>query len=435
MNAMLQPAPLKGDGEASPPFLADVAHIHPDLRHLARPLASIRLDPANARTHDRRNIEAIKASLREFGQRIPLVVRAVSGTLEAGEGRVLAAQELGWRWIAAIACDDDALAAARFSIADNRSHDLSAFDEERLAALIVALDEEGAAQGLGFLDQEIGRLRQLAEREQALQDEDVPAPPATPWSRPGDLVVLGPHRVLCGDSTDRAVVSRLMEGELADLVFTDPPYGVRYVGKASALAEERRTLAGDDLGLEGTRDLIERAASAWPLKVGGVWYVCSASGDMETMFRVGLLDAGERVRQQIVWRKNALVLSHFDYQHQHETILYGWHDGAAHYWCGSRTETSVWDVDKPTRAAEHPTMKPVELPARALANSSRAGEIVFDGFGGSGSTLAAAQQLGRRARLVELNPAFVDVIVQRAVRLGLPAQVVRGGQTLAWGGP
>nr|WP_276602566.1 site-specific DNA-methyltransferase [Nannocystis pusilla] len=228
-----------------------------------------------------------------------------------------------------------------------------------------------------------------------------------------------------------------MQGELADVTFTDPPYGIAYVGKSDELADERKTIANDNLGLEGTRDLVARAARAWPLRAGGVWYVCSASGDMETMFRCGLLDASHRVRQQIVWKKNCLVLGHFDYHYIHETILYGWKEGAGHFWCGSRTEVSVWEFDKPTRSADHPTMKPIPLVAKALVNSSRRGDLVFDGFGGSGSTLIAAHQTGRRARLVELEPAFCDLIIRRAAALGLSAMVHRPGEAepIAWKDP
>lgn len=366
--------------------------------------------------------------------RLPLVTRASTGILEAGEGRLVAGRALGWRYIAVLPCEDDALAATRFALGDNRSAALAVIDEDRLTEQLLALHEQGVdLQGIGWTSEEIGVLLD-GDGEAELPEPEPEEPPAVPWSRPGDVFELGRHRLICGDSTDPAVVEQLMQGEQAALVFTDPPYGVAYVGKSEDLAADRKTIANDDLGLEGTRDLVARAARAWPLRPGGAWYVCSASGDMETMFRVGLLDAGHRVRQQLVWAKNGLVLGHFDYHYQHETILYGWKEGCAHFWCGSRTETSVWAIDKPARSADHPTMKPIELVARAIRNSSVRGDVVFDGFGGSGTTLVAAHQLGRTARLVELSPGFCDVIVRRALELGLEVFVDRPGVgRIPWG--
>jgi DNA modification methylase len=421
------------DLEANDPALA---HIHPGLRQLAVPIADVLLDPINVNTHPPEQVAVLKSLLSEFGQRLPLITRASTGVLEAGEGRILAARALGWRYVAVLPCEDDAITAMRFALADNRSPRLSVIDEDRLAEQLLALHEMGAdLQALGWSEEEVGVLLDEASEGEDLVEPEAEEPPAVPWTRLGDVIELGPHRLICGDSTDPEVIERLMQGERADLVVTDPPYGVAYVGKSEDLAAERRTIANDNLGLEGTRDLVKRAAQAWPLRPGGVWYVCSASGDMETMFRCGLLDAGHRVRQQIVWVKNALVLSHFDYHYKHETVLYGWTDGAGHFWCGSRTEVSVWEVKKPARSADHPTMKPIELVAKAITNSSRRGEIVFDGFGGSGSTLVAAHQLGRRARLVELAPGFCDVIVRRARELGIEAFVDRPSVgRMRWGG-
>lgn len=419
------------DSKANDPALA---HIHPGLRHLAVPIADVLLDPANVNTHPPEQLEVLKAMLREFGQRLPLVTRASTGILEAGEGRLVAGRALGWRYIAVLPCEDDALAATRFALGDNRSAALAVIDEDRLTEQLLALHEQGVdLQGIGWTSEEIGVLLD-GDGEAELPEPEPEEPPAVPWSRPGDVFELGRHRLICGDSTDPAVVEQLMQGEQAALVITDPPYGVAYVGKSEDLAADRKTIANDNLGLEGTRDLVARAARAWPLRPGGAWYVCSASGDMETMFRVGLLDAGHRVRQQLVWAKNGLVLGLFDYHYQHETILYGWKEGCAHFWCGSRTETSVWAIDKPARSADHPTMKPIELVARAIRNSSVRGDVVFDGFGGSGTTLLAAHQLGRTARLVELSPGFCDVIVRRALELGLEVVVDRPGVgRIPWG--
>ncbi len=144
------------------------------------------------------------------------------------------------------------------------------------------------------------------------------------------------------------------------------------------LAADRKTIANDDLGLEGTRDLVAHAARAWPLRPGGAWYVCAPSGDMETAFRFGLVDAEERLRQGIAWVKNAFVLGHQDYHYEHESILYGWRAGTGHFWCGSRSESTVWRIPKPARSADHPTMKPIEVVARAIRNSSSLAELGLD---------------------------------------------------------
>lgn len=427
---MTAPFAPYSEGEAN----EGLTYIHPLLRHLAVPIDAVLLDPTNVNAHPPEQIEVLKSLLGEFGQRLPLITRSSTGVLEAGEGRVLAARALGWTHIAVLPCDDDAIQAMRFSLADNRAPRLSVIDEDALAEQLLALHQEGSDVAVLGFEEDIGLLLDEAAGDEQLPDPDPEPPPVEPWTRAGDLIELGPHRLICGDSTDPAVIARLMGDELADLVWTDPPYGVAYVGKSEQLADAHKTIANDNLGLDGTRDLVRRASEAWPLRPGGAWYVCSPSGDMETAFRFGLVDAGRRLRQAIAWVKNAFVLGHFDYHYQHETILYGWADGAGHYWCGSRSESSVWHVDKPTRAALHPTMKPIALVARGLKNSSQRGDVVFDGFGGSGSTLLAAHQLRRRARIVELSPGFCDVIIRQALELGLEAVVERPGVgRISWG--
>lgn len=385
-------APAQGPAASSEaPFAAyrgaeangDLAHIHPGLRHLAVPVDQVLLDPANVNKHPDYQLEVIKGMLRTFGQRAPLITRESTGVLEAGEGRLLAGRALGWRYMAVLPCADDLLAARMFALGDNRSAELAIRDEEEQAVQLLALHEQGIDLAIiGWDEDDLGVL--LDERDGAaeLPEPDPVEEPAVPWTQPG----------------------------------------------------ERRTIANDDLGLDGTRDLVARAARAWPLRPGGVWYVCSPSGDMETAFRFGLVDADERLRSAIAWVKNQFVLGHLDYHYQHETILYGWREGAGHFWCGSRSESSVWEIAKPAKSADHPTMKPLELLARAIGNSSVRGDVVFDGFGGSGQTLFAANGLGRRARLVELSPGFCDVIAQRARELGLEVMVDRPGVgRIPWG--
>jgi DNA modification methylase len=200
-----------------------------------------------------------------------------------------------------------------------------------------------------------------------------------------------------------------MDGAVADMIFTDPPYGVGYVGKT----KRRMTIANDNLGDAGTRGLVARAMRAAPLRTGGVFYVCSAAGDKETAFRLALVDADLPIRQALVWVKSQFVLGHSDYHYKHETILYGWKGKARHHFVSDRTQHTVWEFRKPLASRLHPTQKPVPLVARALYNSSKPGDIVYDGFGGSGTTLMACEQTGRHCRMMEIDTAFCGTIIDR----------------------
>ena len=239
----------------------------------------------------------------------------------------------------------------------------------------------------------------------------------------GDLWRLGEHRLLCGDCTDAAAVARLMRSqdkngdngdvEEADMLFLDPPYGVGYGSPARKAVYKVRSLAGDDLGEYGTYDLLRRALLSAPLKPGGVFYVCSAGGTNETIFRLALRDAGLPLKQSIVWVKHHFVLGRQDYQWKHETVLYGWKSGARHYFGGGRTQTTVWEIARPMQSRLHPTMKPIALVEKAICNSSNPGDVVYDGFGGSGTTRLACEQTRRRCRMMEVEPHYCDVILIR----------------------
>jgi len=227
--------------------------------------------------------------------------------------------------------------------------------------------------------------------------------------RTGDLWQLGDHKIVCGDSSDATVIAALMEAETATMMFADPPYGVHYVGKRVA----RRAIANDDATAEELQHLLQNAFTAAPLRPGAAFYVCCPSNDNEMAFRQALSSSGLSVRQQIVWVKNHFVLSRQDYHWKHEVMQYGWKNGASHYFVDDRTQHTVWHANKPQRSALHPTMKPIELVIRAISNSSLPGEIVFDGFGGSGTTLVACERLGRRCRMVEIDPHYVASIISR----------------------
>ena len=239
----------------------------------------------------------------------------------------------------------------------------------------------------------------------------------------GQLWQLGEHRLVCGDCTDKAVVERVMGGERADMVFTDPPYNVAYQDNESIeslKARNRRTdglvVSNDSMTDDEFDEFLVAFLDELPLIEGGAFYLCAPPGRPETQFRNALeCVSGLTLRECIVWVKDVFVFGRQDYHWRHESILYGWKDGAAHYFVDDHTQDTVWEIDRPRVSKGHPTMKPVELPEKAIRNSSRDGAVVFDGFLGSGTTLIACERLGRKCRAVEISPAYVAVAIQRWV--------------------
>jgi DNA modification methylase len=282
-----------------------------------------------------------------------------------------------------------------------------------LGAELAALrDEDLDLALLGFDETEIDRLLAgtLDEADENL--DEVPEPPTDPVSRPGDLWICGEHRVLCGDATVLSDFEKLLGGELADMCFTDPPYNVNYANSAKdKLRGKNRAILNDALGKEFGVLLYDACVNILMLTKGAI-YICMSSSELDTLQKA-FREAGGKWSTFVIWAKNTFTLGRADYQRQYEPILYGWKEGADHYWCGARDQGDVWFVDKPHKNDLHPTMKPVALVERAIRNSSKSRDIVLDPFGGSGSTMIAAERAGRRARLVELDPRYTDVIVQR----------------------
>ncbi|HOX23537.1 MAG TPA: site-specific DNA-methyltransferase, partial [Elusimicrobiales bacterium] len=249
---------------------------------------------------------------------------------------------------------------------------------------------------------------------EALLDEnkldDVPDKPETAITKPGDLWLLGEHRLLCGDSTSEAALSVLLDGAKVDMTFTDPPYNIAYTGKT----KKRLTIQNDSMSDEDFSAFLLKAFSNMrkACDAGAPYYVCHADAKTK-LFRDALEASDFEVKQTVIWAKQSFVLGRQDYQWQHEPILYGWAAGASHKWYGGRTQTTVWEIDRPTRSEEHPTMKPVELCVKAITNSSRKGDKVLDLFGGSGSTLIACEHTARKAFLMEIDELFVSVILNR----------------------
>ena len=362
-------------------------------------------DPNNARKHDEKNLEAIKGSLSQFGQRKPIVVQGQ--VVIAGNGTLEAARQLGWEEISIVQVPEDWTPeqAKAFALADNRSAELAKWDMQILNAQLMELDAvEFNIEAIGF------ELPQVLELENADDVNEIPEAPEEPITKIGDVWKLGEHRVLCGDATSIDSYQKLLGDEKVDLVWTDPPYGVAYVGKTKdALTIENDTLDAGQLE-SFLRDAFTNIFAF--TKPGACWYVASPSGNLFQSFSIPLSEL-EVWKHTLVWVKDVLVMGRADYHYRHESIFYGWTPGAAHQTPPDRKQDTIWEFPKPRANREHPTMKPVELIIRAINNSSRAKDLLLDPFGGSGSTLIAAEQTQRVARLMELDPKYVDVIVKR----------------------
>jgi DNA modification methylase len=270
------------------------------------------------------------------------------------------------------------------------------------------------AGSVGFDPDDLADLLAGEEPDSQGQTDDDTAPevPETPVSRPGDLWVLGPHRVLCGDATDPASYATLLGDERVALVWQDPPYNVDYANSAKdRLRGTNPPILNDNLG-DGFHDFLLAALTPTLACCDGAVYIAMSSSELDTL-QAAFRAAGGKWSTFIIWAKHTFTLGRSDYQRQYEPILYGWPEGARRHWCGDRDQGDVWQIKKPARNDLHPTMKPVELVERAIRNSSRPGDRVLDPFGGSGTTLIAAEKSGRVARLMELDPRYVDVIVRR----------------------
>jgi DNA modification methylase len=388
--------------------------LHESLERLTVPIGELRTYPRNPRRGD---LEAIKESLKKNGQYRPIVVNRRTNEVLAGNHTLLAARALGWEHIAVTYVDADAEQAKRIVLADNRTSDLAENDPEALASLLAELPElEGTAYDQEALEELLGELRRP---ELPGEEEELPPLPAKPKTRPGDLYLLGRHRLLCGDARNRVDYERLLGSSKADLLWTDPPYGVSYTGKTPA----KLRMAGDDACVaELLRDSFAEIDCV--LVAGAALYICHPAGLLSVTFGRAFLEAGWRLRQTLVWVKDQIVLGRSDYHYRHEPILYGYKPGGgrrgrgAAGWYGGNAEASVIELPRPRASREHPTAKPPELVALALRNSTRQGARVLDPFAGSGSTLLACEALGRRAYLLELDPAYCDLIVGRFEHLG-----------------
>jgi hypothetical protein len=354
-----------GRAPAAPPY------INPNLAALVRPIEGLREDPGNARLHPQRNLDDIRRSLFAFHQQTPIVALK-DGTVIKGNGTLRVALALGWDRIACIEFDGTAEDATAYGIADNRTGQSSEWDDEKLADLLSSIDGD-VRINTGFDETEIGELLHglgrlgTPEGDGKTGADDVPDPPDKPIAKPGDVWVMGDHRIICGDALERDTYSQLLGDERPELLLTDPPYGVAYQDAA------KNRLQGD------------LTQAAFPIAVACAVEVLSDN-----------------------------VLRHNGYHSQFEMVLYAWKGsgGGLDFWNGDRKQSDVWNVSRDGDRL-HPTQKPVEVCSIPLRNSSKAGDIVLEPFAGSGSTIIACEQLGRRCRAIEIEPRWVDCCVKR----------------------
>jgi site-specific DNA-methyltransferase (adenine-specific) len=369
----------------------------------------------NSRLHSSEQVAQISASIREFGFNNPVLIDNDHGII-AGHGRVLAAQKLGLDEVPCLRLSHlTDIQKRAYIIADNRLAETGGgWDTELLALEIEDLRLEDFDIDLtGFDADALDAMFDGMEEESTpgLTDEDeVPEAPEEPVSKLGDVWILGRHRVMCGDSTSIDEIEKLSGGIKVDMWLTDPPYNVAYEGKTKDALKIKNDSMSDDNFRQFLRDCCVAADAA--MKPGAVFYIWHADSEGYN-FRGAAKDAGWKVRQCLVWKKQTMVMGRQDYHWKHEPCLYGWKDGAGHLWASDRTQTTILEFDRPSRNGEHPTMKPVALFEYQMLNNTKGGDIVMDSFGGSGTTIIAAEKNGRNAVVMELDPKYVDVIIKR----------------------
>jgi DNA modification methylase len=361
----------------------------------------------NARTHSDGQVAEIAGSIRAFGFMVPVLVDG-AGSILAGHGRVLAARQLELDRIPVVVVKHLTESEKRaYAIADNKIALNAGWDEELLKVELEDLKDDGVSLStLGFSEAEFNALLDELAVHPMPEDDSAPAAPTTPVSRSGDIWQLGDHRLLCGDALDPGNYTLLLSGEPSAMVFTDPPYNVSYLAPGLGVG-----IANDNLG-DRFGEFLQTACERILANTKGAVYICMSSSELHTLYEA-FTKAGGHWSTFLIWGKNNFALGRADYQRQYEPILYGWKKGNERYWCGARDQGDLWLVDRPHANDLHPTMKPVALVEHAVLNSSRRGEVVLDPFGGSGSTLIACEKTGRRSRLMELAPHYVDVAVAR----------------------
>ena len=365
----------------------------------------------NSRTHSDEQVAQIAASIKEFGWTNPILVDA-EGVVIAGHGRLMAARKLGYTEVPTIELSEMTETQKKaYVIADNRLALNAGWDNEMLTIELNELLADGYA--LDILGFETNELNALLEPDviEGLTDEDaVPEVGPDSITKSGDIWLLGKHRLMCGDSTSMEHLAKLTNGQMVDMWLTDPPYNVAYEGKTKDSLTIQNDSMGDDQFRQFLRDSYTAADTV--MKPGAVFYIWHADSEGYN-FRGACHDAGWKVRQCLIWKKSSMVLGRQDYHWKHEPCLYGWKEGAGHLWATDRKQTTILEFERPSRNKEHPTMKPVALFEYQMLNNTKGGDIVLDSFGGSGTTMIAAEKNGRIANVMELDPKYCDVIVKR----------------------
>lgn len=440
--------------------MTDAPRIPATLKHLAVPIDQLKHYGKNPRRGD---VDLIKESLKTNGQYKPVTVRTGTNEILAGNHTVKAAKALGWTHIAATFMDVTDAQAAKIVLVDNRANDLATYDQDNLRDMLDSLPD---LEGTGYTPDDLEAMippQDIAEARIGADDIPDTTPPI---SKPGDVWVLGRHRLVCGDATDPHAWHQALQGKPADLMWTDPPYGVDYVGGSHALSpKERLAAGGQTIKNDGTIGLTQLLTPAFQLaaahlKPGAATYIAHADAN-RVVFETTARAAGFLIRQNLIWVKNTIALGHNDYHYRHEPILeaeappkptkqakppapaedlthepilYGFNKGGSgrlgrggKRWYGTDNRTTVFEIPKPAASREHPTMKPVALILAMLANSARPGHLIADPFGGSGSTLIAAETHGAKAALIEIDPHYCDVICARYQRhTGKPVKTPDG---------
>lgn len=363
----------------------------------------------NPRSITKKDFDRLKAQIAKLGVYKPILINQDNIVL-GGNMRFAALQEIGQKqvWVSVVKTETEAQ-MIEYALSDNDR--AGSYEEAQLAELVTLfpIEQELFKVDLGKLTP----IKEVIDKYGPTPEED--EPPAVdeqgePQSVLGEIYDLGRHKLLCGDATDEDAVRALVGGGAIDMVFTDPPYNVDYTGKTKDSLKIQNDKMDDtqfyDLLYLGFSNMLKVA------KKGAVIYVCHADSE-GLAFRQAFKDAGWTLKQCIIWVKNVMVMGRQDYHWKHEPILYGWVEGAKHYFLNDRKQTTVWDVDRPTVSKDHPTMKPIALIDRALRNSTKEGDIVLDLFGGSGSTLMACEKAGRTCLTMELDPRYCDVIRKR----------------------
>lgn len=393
-----------------------LSHIAEGLRLLAVPIDELHQDPSNARTgHD---IDKIAGSLAQYGQRKPLVANRLQGNkIETGNGTWQAARKLGWSHIAVVFVDDDPATAAGYGIADNRTGDMSRWDPD---ALEDAIDLAGDL----FTGFSIGDLADVIKPTPIQNDMIVPEPEIERadqlreiWrTERGQAWVLGEHKLFCLDSTNPLSLESLMGRHVARMCFTDPPWNVAIGVDGVPSHRKRKAMENDNLPPAEFALFLRTVTRLISLHLAGDIYCVMSAGEWP-LIDASLREAGFHWSSTIIWVKDEFVLGRSKYHRRYEPIWYGWINDESSTFDGGRAQDDVWEYDRPKISVEHPTMKPPPLVERAVENSSKAGDIVLDPFGGSGTTLVVCEKLGRRARVIEKDPRYAAVILDRWAKM------------------